>query len=249
MATLGVLVSALALVRGGAAGKGAADAAPGAGASGTRICVEHDLERTRAKITIEAEGNRVAWADVARALARAQRYDDSALEGVLPKGSFDISGKRWRRTQPWLNLALWRGVHFETEEPQGARPRLVITLDRTALLASERRFKAVLRAAVLSQRPTKQRYGLILPEGWQKTPAAHDLVILVHGLDSYPERLESLAAEIRGAGLVCGSFRYPNDRAVAKSARGLMSGWRTSTKSWKAKGMAPCQWRGGVWKE
>ena len=191
----------------------------GDGSPDATIQLRHDPALGRTKITILAEGNRVAWGDVARGLARARGYDDSALDGVLPDRHVDITTKRWRRACLAVNLAVAPALYFETQQPAGQTPRLVITLDREGMAASEQRLKFLLRTALLLWHPDKEQYGLVLPDGFDKTPATQDLVVLVHGLHSSPERLEPLAAAIRGAGLLCAGFRYPNDRPIADSAR------------------------------
>ena len=44
------------------------------------------------------------------------------------------------------------------------------------------------------------------------------LVVFVHGLNSRPEDLEGLIAEVERAGHWCATFRYPNDQDIASSA-------------------------------
>jgi pimeloyl-ACP methyl ester carboxylesterase len=43
-------------------------------------------------------------------------------------------------------------------------------------------------------------------------------VILVHGFNSSPERCATLLEPLRGAGLRCGTLRYPNDQSITESA-------------------------------
>ena len=188
-------------------------------AADARIHIRRNLDGGREEITIEATGNLVAWADVAIGMARARGYDASALEGVLPKGSFDITSKGWRRTSRGLDLALGSGARFETQQPPGESPRLVITLDPAKLRVSERRFKSLLRTVVRLRWPDHQKYGLILCDNWEKSPASQPLVIVIHGLDSRLDRFETLSAAIREAGLPCGGFCYPNDQTIVASAR------------------------------
>lgn len=51
-------------------------------------------------------------------------------------------------------------------------------------------------------------------------PTRHNkIVVFVHGFNSRPEDLAALTHEARAAGLRCVTFRYPNDQAVARSAK------------------------------
>ena len=187
-----------------------------------RICVKHDADTFITRISIRATGGRVAWADVARGLARARGYDDMALEGVLPQGSFDVARTQWRLLLIGLNLALKPHVCFEVERPEGEsdQPRLVITLDRAALLASRRHFTARLREALLHWRGGgKRQYGLVPDEGWSRAPAKRNLVVFVHGIESQPRQLEGLLTVARDEGHPCAVFSYPNDQPIADSAK------------------------------
>jgi hypothetical protein len=186
-----------------------------------RIRVEHDAEAFSTTISIRSHDGRVAWSDVLRGLARARGYDDRALQGVGGDHRLKITGKRWRVLRVGLNLTLRPDVRFDVEQArqENAQPWLVIKLDRAALLASKRRFKARLRSAWLRKRPSTKQYGLVLDEGWNRAPPDQNLVVVVHGLDSGPERLAPLLAAIRKEGFSCASFRYPNDQPIADSAK------------------------------
>ncbi len=185
-----------------------------------RIRVEHDAETFVSTIGIRAEGGRVAWSDVLRALARARGNDDEALERVERDRRFPITGKRWRALRLGLNLALKPDVRFDVRqaETEGGEPWLLIKLDRRALLASKRHFKARLRGAWLRRHPSRRRYGLELDPGWDRADARQDLVVVVPGLDSSAERIGTLLLTIRQQGLPCAVFRYPNDQPIADSA-------------------------------
>ncbi|HUT13294.1 MAG TPA: alpha/beta fold hydrolase [Thermoguttaceae bacterium] len=190
--------------------------------SQTDIRVRHDDDAFITTISIPAADGRVAWADVLRGLARARGFDDSALLGVLPQGRIELGGTRGRLFRAGLNLALSPHLRFDVAaaETPGDPPWLVITLDRAALLASQRKFEVSLRTAFLPRPSGGDRpYGLDLDDDWEKAPVEKDLVVLVHGLNSSPEQVAGLLAAARREGLPCGTFRFPNDRAVADSAK------------------------------
>ncbi len=199
------------------------DSPSGSSEADPRIRVEHDPEAFTTKITIQAEGGRVAWSDVLRGLARARGFDDAALEGLLPDGHFRFTGLWGRLVRGGLNLGLRSNIRFAVERPENEQdePRLVIELDRAALLASRRRFKAWLREALLARREGREsaEFGLKLDEQWDKTPTERNLVLLVHGLDSEPELVDSLLVTPRSEGFPCAVFRYPNDQPIADSAK------------------------------
>lgn len=190
-----------------------------------QVRVERDPESLVTTISIRAEQGEVAWSDVLRGLARARGNDDTALQGLGRSRRFQITGNRWRAFRLGLNLALKPDLRFDVEQAgdDGGQPRLVIKLDRAALLASERRFKARLRHAWLRKRPSTRRYGLALEEGWDRAPADRDFVVVLHGLDSGPEKVRPLLDAIRSQGLPCAVFRYPNDQPIADSAK-LLAG-------------------------
>ena len=225
-ATVVPIVTLLAMLAAGPPGageKGAHDASPRARSSDPAIRVRHDEKKFTTKVHVRATDGRVAWADVLRGLARARGFDGEALAGVLPEGSFNISGVGWGIARAGLNMSLSPGVRFDVQRPRAAGddPWLVITLDQAALLESQRRFKRRIRDALLLSRKKAGglQYGLALDEGWQKARGGRDVVVSVHGLNSGPYSMDKLMAGPRKAGFPCGTFVYPNDQAIADSAR------------------------------
>lgn len=218
MAMSAMLGVALSLVLGAAA-------EPPPGATDDAIRVEHNDETFVSKIRVRAKDNSIAWADVLRGIARARGNDDTALEGMLPGGRIDLAGTWWQYGRLAMNMALRPHVRFEVEPAAeaGAEPSLVIMLDRAALLASERRLKASLRNSWAAERIARRGYGLKLDDQWAAAPADKNLVIVIHGLDSSPEKCEALMAAIRKADFPCGALRYPNNQPIDASAR-LLSG-------------------------
>jgi len=199
--------------------------------SAATIRVAHDAESFVTEISIRARDDRIAWSDVLRGLARARGYDDTALEGVLPDRRFDLTSFGSWAARAGLNRALRPHVRFDVkyaDNPAG-EPWLVTTLDRAALLASQRRFTAQLRGALLprSSSDATRRYGLSLDKGWNRAAAGKNLVVFIHGLNSSPEHGKNLLAAARKEGFPCGSFRYPNDQPITDSAR-LLAGELTA---------------------
>jgi pimeloyl-ACP methyl ester carboxylesterase len=213
---------------------------PAAQPGGTTISVEHDEKTFATKVTIRAPGGRVAWSDVLRALARARGFDDSALDDVLPEGSLNLGGAGWRLFCTGINLALGPGMRFGVQRPvaPGGELQLVITMDGKTLLESQRRFQNRLRNGLLRRRPgARFNYGLVLDEGWQRAAADKDLVVTVHGLNSGPYSLERLLAGPREEGFPCAVFRYPNDQAIADSARLLSNELKRLGRAYPGRGV------------
>ncbi|HUF74405.1 MAG TPA: alpha/beta fold hydrolase [Gammaproteobacteria bacterium] len=67
------------------------------------------------------------------------------------------------------------------------------------------------------------RYGLFLDEDWQARTGGRPLVIIVHGFGSKPEEFDVAREQMREAGFGTAVFAYPNDAAIAFSARQFAS--------------------------
>jgi len=188
----------------------------------SRIHIEHNEDTFVTKIRIQTHGGRIAWSDVLRALARARGYDDTALQGLLPDRRFDVTSTKGRLTLTGLNLALAPHIRFGLEQAKDehSQPRLVIYLDRAALLASRRRLKAYLRHAFeRATRGSRKKYGLVLGDRWNRHPADRNLVVFIHGIHSDPHTGEGLFAAICSEGFGGAMFHYPNDQPIADSAK------------------------------
>ena len=189
------------------------------------ITVDHDHELFRCSITIRSAEGRVAWAQVLRGMARAKGFDDAALDGVLPGGTFSITGISSRLQLATYNVLLKPHVRLDVfQQSEDRPPDLVITLNREALLASQRRMKSWLREkslAVLSRRsrsPSRRDFGIQLDDGWSRRRGDKNLVVLVHGLNSNSYCTDPLLAGPRESRFPCGTFNYPNDQPISKSA-------------------------------
>lgn len=187
------------------------------------IDVAFDRDSATATIRVPAPGGRASWADVLRGVARMNGFDDTALAGVIPDKTFQLDKLSTQlvltATSALLEPSL--GVRTVTDRKTDRRV-LEITLNREALLASERRLKGMLRRAVTRLAGPGTTFGLTLDDGWDKAPAGRNVVIFVHGLQSAPEPFGGFLAEVRAAGLPTGWVRLPNDQPVVESA-GLLS--------------------------
>lgn len=185
-----------------------------------------DLLTTR--ITITAREGRIAWLDVLRAISRARGYDDGALADVVPKGSFAVNKAATRWQLAAYNLLLAPHIRLAIQpanDAEGTESQLVVTLDRYALLASNRRAKNWFRDRVLSagrgKRPVRP-FGLsgagLTAEVDATVTDAKPLVVLVHGFNSDSASTMGLLNGPREQGFRCAVFDYPNDQSLAESA-------------------------------
>jgi pimeloyl-ACP methyl ester carboxylesterase len=174
-------------------------------------------------VVIEAKDGEVAWADLMASLARAKGYDDDALADLPRHRTFDLNRRSTRLIVALMNaITEPGGLHFAIFPAAGdAEPKLQVTLDQRAMLASQRRFEKMLRTAAIERLidfRNQRKYGL----SWSadELPAAdQQAVVVLHGLGSSPEQHASLSADLRRAGLRVGEFAYPGDESLDDSAK------------------------------
>jgi pimeloyl-ACP methyl ester carboxylesterase len=195
----------------------AADPAP---AAEDGIAIERDAASGDLTVRIEAPGGRVAWESVARGLARARGYEDGSLAGLLPSGGVRVDGVVGALLRAGLNRALAPSIRFGLTPPKAGKPPvLTIRLGRRAILATKRRFELWLKGVLGRSVSERTEFELSLPEGWEKTPKDRRLVLLVHGLHSGPEDIDSILPDLAKMGLPAGWVRYPNDQSLDASAK------------------------------
>jgi len=193
--------------------------APAAGEP-AKISVICDPGRTRTEINIPARRSRLVWSDLLRGLTRADGYDDRALEGVLPAWSIDLRGRAGRRAVRLVNSGLIPGVTVHAAEGEGepGGDRLVIQIDHARRLELQRRWSSRVRQWLP---PTPSRYGLFPDPGWERSSAERPMVVMIAGLNAWPEEANRLLHRVRHEGYACAYFRYPNDQPIDQSAEFL----------------------------
>lgn len=184
------------------------------------IRVEHDAESLTKRIEIASRNGRVAWSDALRGISRARGFDDEALDGVLPEGTFRLESTSTRLQLIAYNLVLSPHVAFKVAGSDTDNPRLVITIDEVAMLASRRRLKQWLRGKLTGDRlPTQRSFGIAMDDGWRTVKRKQPVVIAIHGMNSDAASVSSLLAAARRNDFACGTFQYPNDQPIEQSAR------------------------------
>jgi pimeloyl-ACP methyl ester carboxylesterase len=185
----------------------------------SKIEIRHDADRRQVVIEIPTDSGELVWSDIVRGIARVKDLDDSALDGLLPSGTINISQLQWRLALIGINRALDPHLQFQTKlDRETADWRLVVTLDEQAVLASQRRFKRMIRESITGGATARREYGIEFDSKWEELPSKNRLVIVVHGLNSSPEKMEFLIKPVRQSNLPLAVFRYPNDQALDDSA-------------------------------
>lgn len=192
-----------------------------------RFTIEQDPESLTTTLTIEAKDGKVSWADLMAGLAQAKGFDENALADVPRRKSLDLHRRHTRLLLALMNaVSESSGIRFDVVPPEdAAEPKLRVTLDRRAMLASKRRFEKMLRLTAADRAAddnTGPSFGLAWPDEDQPAVGQESVVIL-HGLGSAPEKHASLAADLRRAGLRVGEFAYPGDEPLEDSAKLLSS--------------------------
>ena len=84
-----------------------------------------------------------------------------------------------------------------------------------------RKWKAKFRHAVTQAAgdTQKTRFGLLLDDGWNDRNQRQEIVILVHGFNSYPSEAAALMKAPRQRDFPCGVFAYPNDQPIFDSGK------------------------------
>jgi hypothetical protein len=187
-----------------------------------RIAVEQDPDTLTTRVLIEARDGEVAWADLMAALAKAKGYDEDALADVPRQKMLDLNRRHTRLLLGLMNaLTEPNGIRFAVLPPaaDGGEPKLQVTLDRRAMLASKRRFEQMLRLSVVGKHAGDEpppNYGLSFSPA---DDVGQDRVVALHGLGSTPETHASLSADLRRAGLRVGEFAFAGDEPLNDSAK------------------------------
>jgi len=203
----------------------------------SRFAVKHDRERCVSLVTITPTDGKILWADVAQGLGAATELEAAMLSDLLPSGGFVLESKEAWAMLMSANLAFGGDVRFG-RIPNPQRPgekQLEITLDRRALLASERHWKSKLRAwglGALQNAPgvVPRKFGLAWVKPVAELPPERPLVVLVHGFQSCSERTAGLCTALPAAGYATATFDYPGDQPIAESAQGLSNALRGLAK-------------------
>ena len=180
------------------------------------LSVSFDREKGVAEIIIPGKSGSVSLEDLARGLARARGFDDSALAGLLPDRKIPIDGIISAIAIVALNRALAPGLHFDTHAGG-----LKVTMDDEAIFASTAHFRHLLLEGItraFSPRVAPAEYGSELPENWVEAPLEKPLFLLVHGFNSSSERMGEWKGILEERGHLVATFAYPNDQPIRLSA-------------------------------
>jgi pimeloyl-ACP methyl ester carboxylesterase len=170
-------------------------------------------------VEVPATKGVVAWEDVAVAIADASQYDGDALRGLLPRGELNLNQRKVRWSIVGTNLLLPDGLTLSTARTGDDR-LLRITIDHAELRESLHDWES--KARLLSGGiNSTQGCELVLDDEWEPRCVSRELVILIHGYNSRARSLSEIHEELRGVGLGCGVYSYPNDGPIANAGRNL----------------------------
>ncbi len=195
-------------------------AATGSEPASDSIQVSYDESSQVAHVSVPVHEGRMRWGNLLHGLARARGFDDEALDGRWTEKSVRVTGTGGQVFLAGVNRVFGPGIHVEIlADEQTEDGRAEVTLDRRALLASERRFKQRMKRGLQFVRPSRSQFGLVLDDDWNDTPVEKNLVVLVHGLQSTTGRIGGVLEDVRALGYPCATFDYPNDQPIEDSAR------------------------------
>lgn len=178
------------------------------------------LEDGTTVIRIPIEDGEASWGDLLAGLAEARGFEPDALQGLLPSKTFEVTGIGGRLAIAGLNLVLSPALRLRLGRDEGEVAHLEVLLDDKALLASERRFKRIIRRALLRKLDGPERdFGLRMDDGWNEAPSGRPLIVALGGLDASPRVFDDVLEEARRLGFPAATFSYPNDQPIAESAR------------------------------
>ena len=178
-----------------------------------RVSLTQHRDKLITHACVKASDGKVALADLFRAAARMNGYDDSELRDALPecRVSLDSAAGRW--TLRAFNRVMRPCVRAETSDSS-----LHVYVDRVASQEWINDCKSDVRWAwsKLDWRSDAPDYGITLLE--DSDNGGKDIGVMIHGLNSEPEDLSALVPVIRSANLAPATFRYPNDQPIVDSA-------------------------------
>ena len=179
-----------------------------------RVTLLEDRENliTHVRVATEADGT-IALADLFRAAARMNGYDDAELRDAIPecRVKLDSTVARW-------SVRAFNRVMRPCIQANTSGDALDLYVDRAAAQEWVNDCKADVRWAwsKLDWRTDAPEYGVSLLDD---SDSERDIVVLIHGLNSQPEDLSGLLPAVHAANLTAATFRYPNDQPIMDSAR------------------------------
>lgn len=197
---------------------------------GSEAKFEWDAEKETVTMTVAAPGGRIRWVAILRALAELKGYDGGVISELLPAGVLGgddgiLDLNRWSSLlmMSGFNAVMGPAVVCRLERDDQARPSaLHVRLNKQALLSGKRWLKKKMRKALLAapifSKTAKKGFNISFDADWHKTPPDKHLVLVIHGLNSSPERFTHFLNVIRAQSLPCAVFRYPNDQPIKSSA-------------------------------
>jgi pimeloyl-ACP methyl ester carboxylesterase len=175
-------------------------------------------------VRIPARDGMVATADLLAGLGQVAGLDLDVIRWLLPDGELDLEEPQTQKRIARINRLLSRYAEIRIVNEDKNSSMLVIEIDRGRLQTDKRRAQSSFRQVSLriidprGKYRAQKRFGLIVDDTAQDR-SDETLIVGVHGFSGSASAIDVFLNPLRDAGLACGKFVYPNDQAIADSAR------------------------------
>jgi pimeloyl-ACP methyl ester carboxylesterase len=179
-------------------------------------------------VQIPAPEGLVATSDLLAGLGQVAGLDIGVIEWLLPDGELELENPQTEKRITRINRLLRRYAKIRVVNKEPGNAMLVIEIDRARLHTDKRRAQSKFRQVSLriidprGKYHARQRFGLMIDDTAEDR-TDDPLIIGIHGFTGSASAIDVFLNPLRDAGFACGSFVYPNDQAIADSAR-LLAG-------------------------
>ena len=175
---------------------------------------------TTRTITIPARNGLVQSKDIIASLEQLTDIDTSNLAQAIPSGQLRLNsgGSRWMLLS--ANLALYPAIRLSVNTDTDGGQALVVAVDQSRVEARRRRIKSRFRRRLSRTSPISEPK-LTWINDVAKLKDDTLSVLVVHGLNSTSNAQRQWINMLVKDRFHCGTFAYPNDQSIAKSAEAL----------------------------
>lgn len=166
----------------------------------------------RHEIVVLAQQGRIAWADVADAIATRIKLDPESLRHVFPSGSIDLNSPATAFALIGIDLALGDAVSLHLQPIGNGQAQLRVAFDEKAF-AWLRPTRQSVPASMDWDQACFERGG----SDFLRKP----VVVFLHGLKSSPQRFNEIRSYLKSRGFATAAAAYDDQQSIAESAKQL----------------------------